>query len=256
MILLSNIIKAEYVIFDKRSKKQKFELAEHQAGAQREDLFKIYNQREIIIKEAEDEAKKVIKTAKRDAQSEIAECKNRAYEDGYKAGIEAGKKKGYSEGYDLGQSKASEILIEQNKEKLKEIKEMIERIEYEKQKIILKYENELIRLSIEIAEKIIRNEIDIKDDIVSKIINDVIKDYRNVDWMKIYISGKDDVITIQTDKVLINELNKIAKDVKIEVLNELEKGSAILESADGIIDTSIDTQLKNLKEMVLSKNAG
>jgi flagellar biosynthesis/type III secretory pathway protein FliH len=40
------------------------------------------------------------------------------------------------------------------------------------------------------------------------------------------------------------------------VLDELEKGSAIVESADGIVEASIDTQLKNLKEMVLNKNAG
>jgi flagellar assembly protein FliH len=133
---------------------------------------------------------------------------------------------------------------------------MIKTIESEKLKIISRYEDELIRLSIEIAEKIIRHEIDTKDDIVSGIIKNAIKDYRNADWIKIYLSDKEDAETIQADKELISELKKISKDIKIEVMEELEKGGLIIETADGIVEASIDTQLKNLKEMVLNKNAG
>ncbi|HBC29734.1 MAG TPA: hypothetical protein DC024_00600 [Clostridiales bacterium] len=256
MILLSNIIKAEYVIFDNRNNKQKTNHLHNQVSTHREDLFRIFNQREIILKEAEEKALEIISTAEKNAQCEIAEYKKNAYKDGYNAGMEAGKNKGYEEGYTTGKTKISEILLEQNKEKLNEIAKLIETIESEKLKIISRYENELTKLSIEIAERIIRYEIDAKGDIVSGIIKNVIKDYRNVDWIKLYISGKDDAVAIQADKELINELKKIAKDVKIEVMDELKKGSAIVETADGIVEANIDTQLKNLKEMVLNKNAG
>ena len=256
MILLSNIIKAEYVIFDNRNNKQKPDHLHTQVSTHREDLFRIFNQREFLLKEAEEKALEIVSTAEKNAQCEIAECKKNAYKDGYNAGMEAGKNKGYTEGYTTGKTKISEILLEQNKEKLNEIAKLIETIESEKLKIISRYENELTKLSIEIAEKIIRYEIDAKGDIVSGIIKNVIKDYRNVDWIKLYISGKDDAVAIQADKELINELKKIAKDVKIEVMDELKKGSAIVETADGIVEANIDTQLKNLKEMVLNKNAG
>ncbi|NLK63813.1 MAG: hypothetical protein GX289_01835 [Tissierellia bacterium] len=252
---MSNIVKSEYVIFDEGNK-HKYESSKYKINTHRDDLFKIYNQREIIISEAEEEARKIIETAKNDARAQIAECKKKAYEDGYNSGLEIGKKRGYKEGYDEGQAKISEILLEQNKKATREIAEMIEKIEFEKSKIISKYEEELANLSIEIAEKVIRNEIETKDNLVSAIIKDVIKDYRNVEWIKIYISSKDDAAAIQADKELADELKKIAQDIKIEVLDELEKGSAIVESADGIVEASIDTQLKNLKEMVLNKNAG
>lgn len=254
MILLSNIIKAEYVICD--INKQKNNHIHRQVSTYREDLFRIYNQREILLKEAEEKAAEIVSTAIENAQLEITECKKNAYEDGYNAGMEAGRNKGYKEGYDTGKSKISEILLEQNKEKLNEIAEMIKTIESEKLKIISRYEEELIKLSIEIAEKIIRHEIDTKDDVVSGIIKNAIKDYRNVDWIKIYLSDKDDAEIIQADKELISELEKISKDIKIEVMDELQKGGAIIETADGIVEASIDTQLKNLKEMVLNKNAG
>ena len=205
---------------------------------------------------SEEEALKIINTARKKAQTEIAECKKKALEDGYNTGLEIGKEKGYTEGYNAGQAKVSEILLEQNKEKTKEISDMIEKIELEKSVIISKYENELTNLSIEIAEKILRNEIDTKDNLVSNIIKNTIKDYRNVEWIKIYISSKDDAVAIQADKELTNELEKISNDVKIEALDELKRGSAIIESEEGIVEASIDTQFKNFKEMVLNKNAG
>lgn len=249
MILLSNIIKAEYVVFDHQQPKNKV------MSTPVEGLYDIYNQREIILKEANEEAVKIINAAKIKAYNEIAECKKRGYEEGYNAGVGNGKNKGYAEGYEIGIANASEIVNEQNSTKLKEIAEMIEKIENEKQSILEKYEEGLTQLSIEIAEKIIRHRIDSENGVVSKIIEDVIKGYRNIEWIKVYISNKDDLIAVQADKNLANELSKISKDVKIEISDKLEAGSVIVETSEGIVDASVDTQLKNLKEMVLNKNA-
>ncbi|NLJ57610.1 MAG: hypothetical protein GX339_02075 [Tissierellia bacterium] len=256
MILLSNIIKGEYVVYKEEPYyKVKSVEEEEVTSTPKEDLFEIYNQREIILKEAEEEAMKIINSAKRRAQAEVEQFKKRGYEEGYNSGLEIGKSKGYKEGYQKGQTEISELLENQNKEKVRELAAMIETIENEKLEIISNYENELIELSVEIAEKIIKNEVDTKDHIVSSIISNAIKDYRNVEWIKIYLSTSD-IATIEGDKDLANELKKISKDVKIEALEQLEKGSAIIETEDGIVNTSIDTRLKNLKEMVLNKNAG
>ena len=254
MIFLSNIIKADYVFYD--AAVQAVSQEQKVISTPRKDLFEIYNQREIILKAAEDEAMKILNSAKSKAEAETAQYKKKAYEEGYNEGIETGREKGYEEGYETGYEKVSKILQDANKEKVRELIEMMDKIESEKQKIITKYEEGLTSLSIDIAEKIIRNEIDTKDSIVAGIIRSVISDYRNVEWMKIYISDKDDTIAIQADKELIGALKKISKDVKIEVLGKLGKGSAIIETGDGIVEASIDTQLKNLREMVLNKNAG
>ncbi len=258
MILLSNIVKAEYVVFD-NSKKIIKNIEEHKEAqtlsTPKEDLYDIYNQREIILKEAQDEALKIINTAKRNAQSEIAESKKRGYEEGYNAGIEIGKNKGYTEGYEIGTVQAKEDVNEQNESKLSELREMITKIENIKEEIISKYENDLTDLAFDIAEKIIKQKINDNSNVVIALIKNVIKDYRNVEWIKVYISPKDDVLSIQADKNLVSELNKISNDVVIETSEGLEEGSAIIETPDGIVDTSVTTQLKNLKEMVLNKNA-
>ncbi|WP_313341600.1 FliH/SctL family protein [Sedimentibacter sp.] len=255
---MSNIIKAEYVIFDNR-KKSINNIEEHKEAetlcSAKEDLYEIYNQREVILKEAKDEALKIINTAKRNAQFDSVECKKRAYEEGYNAGLEIGKNNGYKEGYEIGFVKIQEELSKQNETKLNELTEMISLVENKKEEIISEYEEDLTLLAFDIAEKIIRQKISDKKDIALSLIKNVIKDYRNVEWVKVYISSKDDAISIQADKNLINDLNKISSDVVIEASEELEEGSAIIETPDGIVDTSVTTQLKNLKEMVLNKNA-
>jgi flagellar assembly protein FliH len=258
MILLSSIIKAEYVVINDRGTKvnKVAEMPEVTTiSTPREDLYDIYNQREIILKEANAEALKIINTAKRNAQTDIAECKKRGYEEGYNAGMEVGKNKGFSEGYEVGKVSALEELQKQFDSRLDELVEMLTSVENEKDEIILKYEDKLTKLALDISEKIIKQKINSEDNLVSGIIKNAIKDYRNVEWIKIYISAKDDAIAIQADKNLINELNRISSDVKIEVTEELDRGSAIVETSDGIIDASTSTQLKNLKEMVLNKNA-
>lgn len=258
MILLSNIIKAEYVIFDDR-KKGTTNIEEHREAktlsTPKEDLYEIYNEREIILKEAREEAKNIINTAKMNAQEEIAESKKIGYEEGYNAGFEIGKNDGYKEGYETACVEVRKELNGQNESKMNELIEMISLVENKKEEIISKYEEDLIPLTFDIAEKIIKQKINNQKDIITSLIKNVIKDYRNVEWIKIYISSEEDVESIQSDKNLTDELNKISNDVVIEVSEELSEGSAVIETPDGIVDTSIATQLKNLKEMVLNKNA-
>lgn len=251
MILLSNIIKAEYVFYE--TKKQLEKVVNTYITTSKEELYEIYNQREIIIKEATDEAVRIINTAKRNAQSQVLDITKRGYEEGYSSGFEIGKNEGYDEGYKSGHQYIEEKLCEQNKINVKEINDMIQMIEKQKENIMSMYESEIGKLSIDIAEKIMRQKIELKDNAICKIIESVIKDYKNVEWVKIYISDKDEINIIEADKSLIKELKKISNDVKIEVKNGLNEGSCIIETPDSIVDASIDTQLNNLKEILLNK---
>ncbi len=261
MILLSNIIKAEYVIFDGGNASSDIQAnkAEHPEpkaiSAMREDLYEIYNHREEIISEANENALRIINSARISAQEEIAKCKKKGYDEGYDSGVEEGRKRGYVEGYDAGEIRISEALHIQSEARMSELAEMLEKVEERKEEMISEYEDNLSKLAIEIAEKIIRQKIDSNDNVISGIIRGAIKDYKNAEWIKVYISERDDSKQIKADKDLIKELEGISKDVKFEVSDDLRQGSVIVEMPDGLVDASVDTQLKNFKEMVLNKDA-
>jgi len=135
MISLSNIIKANYIFNDKISDNPKKAAESNkldQINLQRiskEELYEIYNQREIIIKEANNEALKIINSAKRNSLTEITQLKTKGYEDGYNAGFEIGKNKGYEESYKETCFKVTEELKMQNENKIKELSHILESIE-------------------------------------------------------------------------------------------------------------------------------
>lgn len=259
MILLSSIIKSKYVLFDDRKAEESSSnsktggLIQEQLSCSKTELYEIYNQREFIIREAKEEAQRIMVTAKKNALTEIAEMKQRGFDEGYKAGVEIGKNKGFNEGYESGIISGREELESQYQKKLQELRQMIAAVEKEKDNIIQKYEKDIEILPLEIAEKIIGDKISMDDDMVSRIIESSIKDFKNLEWIKIYVSGKDDIIKIQSDKNLAEELKKISNDVKIEISKELDKGGCVIETPDTVIDAGIRTQLSNFKEIVLNK---
>jgi len=258
MISLSNIIKANYIFNDKISDNPKKAAESNkldQINLQRiskEELYEIYNQREIIIKEANNEALKIINSAKRNSLTEITQLKTKGYEDGYNAGFEIGKNKGYEESYKETCFKVTEELKMQNENKIKELSHILESIEKVKQNIILKHKDDLVKLSIDIAEKIIKKKFEPNDDDITNIVANLIRDYKNVEWVKIYVSDNDAAKYIEADRTLISEIKKVAKDIKIESLKHLDEGSLIIETPDNIIDAGINTQLKNLRDIVLN----
>jgi len=251
MILLSNIIKAEYVLYENKSPVEKSEII--RINSSKEELYDTYNQREEILKEATNEASIILDTAKKNAQLEVEAIRIKAYEEAYNEGFVNGKSKGYNEGFQSGFEEIGKELHSDHEIRVNEISEMIKTIENNKQSILSKYENEIPKISLNIAERIMRQKIELKDGSLAKIVESITKDYKNVDWVKIYVSENDEAEMMEADKILINELQRISKDVKVEVKKELKQGSCVVETPNSIVDASVDTQLSNLKEILLNK---
>lgn len=250
---MSNIIKAEYVEYNGKNRKNGL-LYDGRPDdyPKEEDLYQIYEQKQTIITEAKNEASLIIETAKKNVENEIDELKKKAYEEGRLTGLKMGRNEGYDLGYEEGLKKIEKELNDKNDLLLDEIKNIIITMEDQKDIIISKFERDIARVSIDIAEKIIKQKVNSDDNLITKIIGDVIKDYKNVEWIKIYISEQDSYKMIEADRTLINELHNISDNVKIEPMNDLEKGNCIIETPDAIVDAGLKTQLNNLKEIVMN----
>lgn len=80
-------------------------------------------------------------------------------------------------------------------------------------------------------------------------MTNAIKDYRNVEWLKIYLSSND-YVTISTDKDIMQKLSQISEHVALEVISDAEDGELIIETSENLIDLGVNTQLSNLKSMI------
>ncbi len=212
-----------------------------------------YIEKEKILNEALEEAKAIINSAN-EYKSNILSTVTKEMEEQKKKGFDVGHNEGYEKGKQLGidegKTLAEEEINKKNEGLVAELCKQIYTVEESKDEIIKKYEKDLVKLSIDIAEKIIRTKIKENDDIIKNIINNAIKDYRNVEWIKVYLSSND-YITISTDQNIMQKLSQISERVILEVLTDASDGELIIETPENLIDSGVNTQLSNLKGMVI-----
>lgn len=210
-----------------------------------------YAEKETILSEALKEAKSIIDSAndykiksETNIINEMEICKEKSSKLGYDEGYEKGLSLGKIEGIKI----ATDEVNKKNEDLVANLCAQIYSVEESKDEILEKFEKDLIKLSIGIAEKIIKIKVSEDNEILKDILQNAIKDYKNEEWIRIYMSS-DDYVTISTDRNIIEKLSRISENIKFEVLNEANNGELIIETPENLIDAGVNTQLKNLKEM-------
>lgn len=257
---MSKIIKSDYVIIQEPKSIYK-SLESPKSTEYKKEQIDIGNsltavldsKSQNIIADAIKESKEIIETANNykinmlaSVDKEIEEHRKRGYEIGYTQAYEKGKSLGYEEGKIIAQKE----IHEKSEGLIAELCKQIYMVEDSKDEIIRRYEKDLVKLATEMAEKIIRVKISQNDEIIKDILNNAIKDYRNVEWLKIYLS-KNDYVTVSTDKNIMERLSQISEHVALEAIADGEDGELIIESPENLIDLGVDTQLSNLRNAIL-----
>ena len=109
------------------------------------------------------------------------------------------------------------------------------------------YEQMLVALSVEIASKVLQHKIEQDDSVLTELVRLTVNEARNSDWISVTLSDK--------LKMSLQELERIISpaimDGRFEVITKnVPPGTCIVETPDGIVDASIETQINNLKNMI------
>lgn len=193
-------------------------------------LIELEEQREKIIAKANEEAKAIEK---------------KAYEAGYEQGVKNGYEDGFKEAYEKNviEAKAeSERIRQEGYSTLLEIQNQAEAYVSENKANIL-------RLSVAIAEQVLRDKFKAKD-AMNSLLENVIKEFNQ----------KKDLI-IKVNPVYVEELHKRVKEIKdkfdlsqkIFIIPDgaIEQGNAEIETAGGRLTVGIDSVLEKVKAELL-----
>lgn len=198
------------------------------------DLDIIYAQANNIIANSKDKAKDIIIDAEKRAQS----IKEEAYEAGYLDG----QAKGYEQGYHKATKKVDKTLSLE----LKKIEEMRLAMYEERASILRQSERDLIELALAIAEKIINIELQ-NDDAYIKLIEKVVKSVKGRKTIQLHVSSEDFDRVSNNIEYLISSVEGL-EDIDVVEDRYLTKNSCIVDGGIGVIDGSVDTQLKQIEE--------
>ncbi|MDD3429682.1 MAG: FliH/SctL family protein, partial [Oscillospiraceae bacterium] len=107
------------------------------------------------------------------------------------------------------------------------------------------YEQDLKWLAIEIAEKVLCKKISQDETEMTQLIKNAVETVKNANWLTVEVSEQmPNLIT-----ALQQELQSAANAANIDVKSICApRGTCIIDTPEGFLDVSIDTQLENLKD--------
>lgn len=145
------------------------------------------------------------------------------------------------EGYRVG--------IEQAQRDLQEVRNSIQEFLKSKQEVFEYIAPDILEISVDIARKIVKKEIEQNPQIILETILDVLK---TVSKEESRVSIKVNPTQVGFVKENLPEIiSTIGIDAKINVVSEetVDVGSCIVYTHNGVIDATIDTQLEIIKEV-------
>ena len=191
-----------------------------------------------IISEAEKKAEQILTDAR--GQADI--LRQKAFRDGYEEGCQTGTRDAYEE--------QRKLLDQEIRQLQTNAADVIQSVSIEKTKLLEQYVDDLKRISLAVAEKIIQTSLQSSGDIVKRMILAATDKITKKQWAKIYITKCDTGISMDVDTEFLDAMSKLSDNIKIITMDNGEEGTCIIELPDEIIDASVSTQLENIKDIL------
>lgn len=172
------------------------------------------------------EARRIIEAAEQQAQVILEEAVRLREET-----LESGREEGYREG--LAEWDQARLAMQGARESLD-----------------AKYEAELVRLAVKIAEKIIGEELRTSPETIVSIARESMRGIRNEQNLTVRVSASEKEQVVRQLDSLNRELG-VGRNVQVIGDSSLSPGGCIVESERGIVDARLKTQLKRLEDILL-----
>lgn len=226
-----------------------FMLNEEEQGEPEEEAEGEEEEEERISEEITAAENEILENARKKANQIIAEAREQAdllREKGYNEGRETGHEDGVHEAYEEQRK-----LLDQELTRLRaDISEVINDVSIEKAKLLEQYIDDLKRISLAVAEKIIQTSLKSSGDIVKRMILAATDKIRKKQWAKIYVTKAETGVSMEVDAEFLEAMSKLSDNIKIITMDNGEEGTCIIELPDEIIDASVGTQLENIKDIL------
>lgn len=210
-------------------------LDEDTLGAQEELARNAENE---ILEKARQKADRIISDAREQAEF----LREQAYNEGREAGREDGFREAHEE---------QRVLLDEELAKLRRyIADIVNDVSHEKDKVLEQYIDDLKRISLAVAEKIIQTSLQSSSDIIKRMILSATDKIRKKQWAKIYVTKCDTGISMEVDTEFLEALSGLSDNIKLITMDNGEDGTCIIELPDEIIDASVSTQLENIKDIL------
>lgn len=244
-ILRSEEIEVKSKVTLKLSEESGFFSVEQKQLLEKEDIenkiIEAKKNYEKIIVETKQERDSIIQ----EANERVKDIEKKAYETGYNQGLKNGYEDGYKESYEKNIEKA---ISESEKIKEDEYNTLLI-IREETAKYIKENKNEVLKISIKIAEQVLKEKFE-QNDSMNKMLIQIVEEHS---------LRKDIIVKVnpnyfeQLEMSMGKMINKLNLNQKIFIIpdSSIEKGNAEIETVDGKLTVGLDVVLDRVKSELL-----
>jgi len=186
------------------------------------DTKRIHKKTVAENQEAEEERKKLLSAT----EEKVDEIKNEAFNEGFEAGRLKGMQKRYDE--------AGPLVLQVNSDSLR-------------QAVRFQAEKELVELALQIAKKVVAEEIKLPNDVIKNIVKAALHETEVQGKIYLYLHPDDYEFLLKSKADLERYLNE-EQTLVLRQNPELKPGSIYVESDEEIISRSIEDQFDKLEE--------
>ncbi|WP_038057673.1 FliH/SctL family protein [Thermodesulfobacterium hydrogeniphilum] len=195
-------------------------------------------------------------------EKELEKLKEKAIKEGLEKGYKEGLKKGYLEGYEKGYKDASEkaqkekereyrvlkdSLEQKYNKKIKDVEKFLKNLKKETENSVLNLDKEVLKLAIDIAEKIVCKEIKINPEISLNIIKEALNYI--AEGIEVNIKVNPEELNYLKENLLKNI--KTFKKINFIPDESISKGGVFIETSLGVIDATFEKRWQRLLDELL-----
>ncbi|HEY9764749.1 MAG TPA: FliH/SctL family protein [Chroococcales cyanobacterium] len=214
-----------------------------------EKFLALLSEREAILAEARLKALDIVQQAEMVAAQLVAEAEAKAtqtildVENNRQDILNELEQQGYAQGYQEGRSQADL----EGAEVVSEAIETLNKVRMAYPLAIKDNEENLLKLAIQIAERIIQEEIAMKPEICVKMLEAAIRKVSDLEHVVIK-ANEEDLPFLLEHEDRFREMLKNVKNLEFAASKKVARGGVLIETTAGSVDASISTQLSVLKE--------
>lgn len=249
MISLSRLIKSQWSTVNTSEKKvisiKPFNVVEDQVEEE-EIIEEEHHETPIeLIEQANKEAEQIILHAQKKQEELFSQIQQErsAWEAERERLINEAKEEGYKAGWNEGQQEG----FFQYQQFITEAQQIVQTAKQDYLAYLETSEKTILDLAVAVAEKIVATKIEDHENYFLSLVKKAIKEVKEYQDVQIHVNPKQYSILLENKEELLAVFSHHT-DLFIYPDSDLAEGSCIIESPNGRIDASIDTQLTEVKE--------
>lgn len=216
--------------------------------AKQEEITLLKAQAEELVKEAQKQANIIIEEAKSQAKEILDKAKSEA---------EDYKKEAFQRGFAEGEDKAKREIEERYnlifENELLQLKRIIEVFRNSYQETIKQAEQALVKLALDIAEKIIKEEATKNKEIVLRMVKEGLCRVLDRAKLVLHIHPEELNFVEKNKQKLLATLEGI-EDFEIRQDTRVDIGGCIIETESGSVEVRLDKQIKEIRKALTGED--